>query len=280
MIQKILQLVKLQHSLFAMPFTVAAMLMAAKGLPESSKIFWIIMAFMGARSFGMAANRLIDRKIDSKNPRTAHRLMASGQVKPIQLIPYMLFFAGMLSLGAYQLGNWPLKLLPLCFFFMILYPFTKRFTVLSHTCLGVVLGLAPIGAWLAILDSWHLAPVYLALSILVWVNGFDIIYAIQDMEFDRQENLKSIPSWLGKKKSLIIALLLHVSVPIFWFLVGLELNYGPLYWSGIGVLTLLLAFEHIMVHKGYRENLGLVFFKLNSVISVGFLATIILEIYI
>ena len=280
MIQKILHLVKLQHSLFAMPFTIAAMLMAAKGLPEPIKIFWIIIAFTGARSFGMAANRLIDRDIDSKNPRTAHRLMASGQIKPVQLMPYMLFFAGMLVLSAYQLGDWPVRLLPLCFFFMILYPYTKRFTVLAHTILGLVLGLAPIGAWLAIMDSWHMAPIYLALSILVWVNGFDIIYAIQDMEFDRKQNLKSIPAWLGKSKSLIIALLLHAGVPIFWFLVGLELSYGPVYLTGIGVLTLLLAFEHVMVHKGYRENLGLVFFKLNSIVSVGYLATIILQIYL
>ena len=173
-------------------------------------------------------------------------------------------------------------MLPLCFFlYDLISVYTKRFTVLAHTILGLVLGLAPIGAWLAILDSWHMAPIYLALSILVWVNGFDIIYAIQDMEFDRKQKLKSIPAWLGKSKSLIIALfLLHVGVPIFWFLVGLELNYGPVYLTGIGVLTLLLAFEHVMVHKGYRENLGLVFFKLNSVISVGYLATIILQIYI
>ena len=280
MIQKILHLVKLQHSLFAMPFTLAAMIMASEGLPSSTKIFLIILAFMGARSFGMAANRLIDREIDAKNPRTAHRLMASGQIKPMQLVPYMMVFAAMLVISAYQLGEWPTRLLPLCFFIMILYPYTKRFTVLAHTILGVVLGLAPIGAWLAVVDAWHLAPVYLALSIIVWVNGFDIIYAIQDMEFDKKENLRSIPARLGKKKSLMIALLLHINVPIFWFLVGLELNYGLVYFTGIGVLSLLLGYEHLMVHKGYRENLGLVFFKLNSIISVGYLATIILQIYL
>tara|TARA_Y100000589_G_scaffold128127_1_gene122025 strand:+ start:1488 stop:2330 length:843 start_codon:yes stop_codon:yes gene_type:complete len=280
MIQKILHLVKLQHSLFAMPFTLAAMIMASEGLPSSTKIFLIILAFMGARSFGMAANRLIDREIDAKNPRTAHRLMASGQIKPMQLVPYMMVFAAMLVISAYQLGEWPTRLLPLCFFIMILYPYTKRFTVLAHTILGVVLGLAPIGAWLAVVDAWHLAPVYLALSIIVWVNGFDIIYAIQDMEFDKKENLRSIPARLGKKKSLMIALLLHINVPIFWFLVGLELSYGLVYFTGIGVLSLLLGYEHLMVHKGYRENLGLVFFKLNSIISVGYLATIILQIYL
>ena len=280
MIQKILHLVKLQHSLFAMPFTLAAMLMAAGGLPDPITIFWIVIAFTGARSFGMAANRLIDREIDAKNPRTSHRLMASGQIKPIQLAPYMLLFAGMLIVSAYQLGEWPIKLLPLCFFIMILYPYTKRFTVLAHTVLGVVLGLAPIGAWLAVADTWHLAPIFLALSIILWVNGFDIIYAIQDMEFDKEVNLRSIPARLGKKKSLIIALLLHVCVPIFWFLVGLQLDYGPVYLTGIGLLTFLLGFEHFMVHRGYRENLGLVFFKLNSIISVGYLATIILQIYL
>ena len=263
-----------------MPFTLAAMIMASEGLPSSTKIFLIILAFMGARSFGMAANRLIDREIDAKNPRTAHRLMASGQIKPMQLVPYMMVFAAMLVISAYQLGEWPTRLLPLCFFIMILYPYTKRFTVLAHTILGVVLGLAPIGAWLAVVDAWHLAPVYLALSIIVWVNGFDIIYAIQDMEFDKKENLRSIPARLGKKKSLMIALLLHINVPIFWFLVGLELSYGLVYFTGIGVLSLLLGYEHLMVHKGYRENLGLVFFKLNSIISVGYLATIILQIYL
>ena len=280
MIQKILQLVKLQHSLFAMPFTLAAMLMAAGGMPQLEKVFWIIIAFTGARSFGMAANRLIDRKIDSQNPRTAHRLMASGQVTPMQLFPFMILFGGMLSIAAYELGDWPLKLLPLCFTLLILYPYTKRFTVFAHTILGVVLGLAPIGAWLAITDSWHLAPIYLAMSIILWVNGFDIIYSIQDMDFDQKVNLKSIPARLGKSKSLIIALLLHTGVPILWFLVGLKLNYGPVYLTGIGVLTLILAFEHLMVHKGYRENLGLVFFKLNSVISVGYLITILLQLYL
>lgn len=280
MIKKILHLVKLQHSLFAMPFTIASMLMAVGGWPDWSKFFWIVVAFIGARSFGMAMNRLIDRKIDAQNPRTTHRLMANGQVTPFQLLPYTVLFLGMLCLSAYQLGNWPLKLLPLCIFVLIVYPFTKRFTVFAHTFLGVVLGLAPIGAWLAVLDSWHLAPVYLALSIVFWVNGFDIIYAIQDANFDKKYGLKSIPARFGEKSSLIIALILHTIVPIFWILVGLELNYGLIYWIGISLLTFFLLYEHYLARKSYQQNLGLVFFKLNSLISVGYLSIIIMQIFL
>lgn len=263
-----------------MPFTIAAMLMAAEGFPDIEKCLWILVAFIGARSFGMSMNRLIDRHVDAQNPRTVHRLMASGQITPIQLAPFALLFALMLSLSAYRLGNWPLKLLPLCLIALVIYPYCKRFTIFAHTFLGFVLGLAPIGAWLAVLDTWHIAPVCLALSIILWVNGFDIIYAIQDMDFDKKQGLKSVPAYFGKSKSLNIALLLHIFVPVFWYLVGSTLNYGGLYFWGILILSLILLFEHYMVRKGYRENIGLVFFKLNSTISLGYLLIIALQVFI
>lgn len=280
MIKKILQLVKLQHSLFAMPFTIAATIMAAQGFPEVEKCLWILLAFVGARSFGMSMNRLIDRHVDAQNPRTAHRLMASGQITPIQLAPFALLFASMLSISAYNLGEWPLKLLPLCLAALIIYPYFKRFSLFAHTFLGFVLGLAPIGAWLAVLDTWHSAPIFLAISIVLWVNGFDIIYAIQDMDFDKKQGLKSVPAYFGKTRSLNIALLLHICVPIFWYLVGLVLNYGAIYFWGTFLLSIILMFEHYMVRKGYRKNIGLVFFKLNSTISLGYLFIVTMQIFL
>ena len=278
-IAKIVKLVKLQHALFALPFTLSAMIMAAGGLPDWKVIGLIVVAFMSARSFGMALNRLIDKDIDAKNPRTAHRLMASGGLNSRTLYPFLIFFAFLLGLCAYLLNDLCLKLLPLCYAVLILYPFTKRFTLLAHTVLGLVLSLAPIGAWAAVTNQLDWAPLYLGLSILFWVNGFDIIYAIQDEDFDRDNKLHSVPARLGKAGALKVAFCLHLVVPVFWFMVGQTMGYSEAYFSCIGLLTILLVGEHILVHRGYQKNLGLAFFKLNSTISVIYLIGIVAEVF-
>lgn len=273
-------MVKLQHALFALPFTLASMFMAQKGMVSLEKFFWIVIAFMSARTLGMGMNRLVDRKIDAKNPRTAHRMMASGRLSVLEVVPLLMLSSAILAYSAWQLDPLCLKLLPVCLFFLLIYPYTKRFTFLAHTFLGVVLALGPIGSWAAIQGELSWTPLCLGLSILLWVNGFDVIYAVQDEEFDRENGLHSIPVLLGKKNALLFSRLVHAFVPVFWVATGVLEAYSGLYFFGTAILSSLLIWEHVAVAKGYKGNLALAFFKLNSTISVGYFFIILLEIFL
>lgn len=277
---QIIHLVKLQHALFALPFTLSSMFLAAQGFPSTKITILIIIAFMSARSFGMAMNRLIDKEIDAKNPRTEHRLMASGQLSTKKLVPYLILFCALFATSCYYLNPLAFKLVPISLFIMILYPICKKFTVFAHTILGVILAIAPIGAWVAVKNEIEIVPILIGLGILFWVNGFDIIYAIQDEDFDKKNSLYSIPSKFGKEKSLIIASMLHAIVPVFFYLAGYIQGLGLYFQATLILISSLLIYEHILVHKGYQKNISLAFFKLNSSISLLFLSGIICEVFL
>lgn len=277
---KVLRLVKLRHAVFGLPFTIASTLVAAQGLPSVRIMLLVICGFLCARSLGMSLNRLFDRHIDAKNPRTAHRLMATGEVTVKTLIPYMIFFSLGLAYCAWSLNETTLGLLPVCFLILLMYPLAKRFTYLSHVLLGVVLAMGPIGAWAAIRDSIDAFPVFLGVGIVLWVSGFDIIYALQDEDFDRQEGLFSIPAIFGYKKSLLIAGIAHILVPLLWLMAGLKASMGTIYFSGILLIGLILLIEHFFAWKRTPKSIGFAFFQLNTYVSLGFLMITCLEVFI
>lgn len=277
---QIFKLVKMKHALFGLPFTISSMLIAAGGIPQLRTIVLIVIAFLCGRSLGMSLNRLWDRKIDARNPRTTHRLMARGEVSVLGLLPYLsLFSAGLIYCG-WALNQTTFYLLPLCFLVLILYPFAKRVTMFSHFLLGIVLALGPIGSWAAIRDSVDLAPVLLGLGVLFWVCGFDIIYALQDEEFDRQEGLFSVPARFGTRKSLLIAGFCHLLVPIMWIGAGFQASMGSLYFIGTFLIGLVLIVEHFYAWKRTSESIGFAFFQLNTYISLGFLGIVSLEVFL
>ncbi|MCO4782380.1 MAG: putative 4-hydroxybenzoate polyprenyltransferase [Candidatus Cloacimonetes bacterium] len=277
---QIIQLVKLQHALFALPFTMSSMFLAANGFPGAKTSLLIIIAFMSARSFGMAMNRWIDKDIDAKNPRTEHRLMASGKLGTKELLPYLLMFCLIFGLSCYYLNPLAFKLVPISLFIMVLYPLCKKFTVFAHTVLGLVLAIAPVGAWVAVRNELDIVPALIGLGILFWVNGFDIIYAIQDEDFDKEHSLHSIPSKFGKANSLKIASLLHMVVPFCFYAAGHLYGLGVYFQITIAIISALLVYEHRLVHKGYQKNISLAFFKLNSTISLLFMVGVICEVFL
>ena len=269
----ILALTKFQHAFLGLPFTVSAMLMAAEGLPTLRVVAIIILAFLVARSLGMAWNRFVDRAIDAKNPRTEHRLMAQGVLTPLQVVPYLILFALIFAGCAYALNDLTFKLLPLCFFLLLLYPYTKRFTAGAHCVLGSVLALAPLGAWVAVTGEISWAPIALSGGVLFWVSGFDILYALQDADFDRSEGLYSIPAALGENWSLRLALGFHLLAVTSWVLCSLLLGYQWVFYGGLILVTALLLFVHLWVRRDKEKLMGPAFFKLNSGVSILFLLT-------
>ena len=277
---KVFKLVKMQHALFGLPFTIASMLVAAEGFPSLRTLAFIVAGFLCARSLGMSLNRLLDRKIDAKNPRTAHRLMATGEVSVGTLVPYLILFSLGLTYCAWSLNQTTFWLLPICFLVLLLYPFAKRVTYLSHVLLGVVLAMGPLGAWAAVRDSIDLFPIILGIGIVLWVAGFDIIYALQDEDFDKQEGLFSIPAVFGHRKSLLVAGIFHMMVPLFWILAGVRSQMGSIYFTGVSIIGLILLAEHFLAWKRTVKSIGFAFFQLNTYVSLGFLMIVCVEVLV
>ncbi len=277
---KILKLVKLQHALFALPLTLIAVIVASEGRPDWLKFFWVLVAFLSARSLGMGLNRLLDSGIDAKNPRTSHRLMASGELGKKEVLPWLLGFGVFFFVACLNLHPMALKLSPVCLFLLTIYPLMKRFSIFCHLILGMVLALGPIGAWVAIAGEFHPGVLALGAGIMFWVHGFDILYALQDEEFDRKNGLHSIPAKFGSRRARILAAMSHALVPVLWWVCGLCFEFGLIWQVGMGIIALTLLFEHRLVLKDLQKNIGLAFFRLNSVISVGALGLALLEVYL
>jgi 4-hydroxybenzoate polyprenyltransferase len=207
-----LEMIKFSHTVFALPFALTGALLAAKGLPGGLQIFWIIMAMVGARTSAMGLNRLIDAEIDARNPRTAGRAIPAGLIGKGVTAVFILASLALLLLAAARLNPLCLKLAPLAVFFLVLYSYCKRFTALAHVVLGICLAAAPIGAWIAIRGAIEIPALILGCIVLFWVAGFDILYALQDLEFDRSAGLHSIPVVLGVNGSLWTARLFHLAM--------------------------------------------------------------------
>jgi len=263
-----MEMIKFQHSIFALPFAFLGAFLSEMKVPSLITIFWITLAMVGARSFAMAVNRLIDIEIDRRNPRTAGRALPKGLVSVWNVILFSLISLGLFLLAVYNLAPicrylWPIVVIP-----FIIYPYTKRVTWLSHFVLGFCLGLAPVGAWIAVTNTLSLNPFLIGAAVLLWVAGFDIFYAIQDIDFDRQHKLYSIPVRFGIKKSLTLTKLLHISSILILSWLGIRLDLGLFYYIGIFVAGTLLAYENSLIKPDDLSKLNVAFFTMNGVISI------------
>ena len=225
-------MIKFQHSIFALPFAYLGTFLSQMKVPSFSTIFWITLAMVGARSFAMAVNRLIDLEIDRRNPRTAERALPKGLLSVPNVLLFSFLSLGIFLLAVYDLAPicrylWPIVVIP-----FVIYPYTKRFTWLSHFILGLCLGLAPVGAWIAVTNTISLEPFLIGASVLLWVAGFDIFYAIQDVDFDRRHKLYSIPARFGIKTSLTLTKMFHTASIVILIWLGTRLNLGVFYFVG------------------------------------------------
>lgn len=263
-----LEMIKFSHTIFALPFALTGALLAAEGIPAWPKLFWIVMAMVGARTAAMGLNRLIDAEIDARNPRTATRAIPAGLLSKGTVSFFVALSVALLIYAAARLNPLCLKLSPVALFFLVLYSYCKRFTAMAHLVLGLCLGAAPVGAWIAIRGSVDLPVIVLGLAVIVWVTGFDILYALQDLDFDRQARLHSIPVILGVNGSLWLARFFAFSMIILLIWLFTLLPLGMPFLLGIGASAALLAYEHWLLRKGDLTKLNLAFFTMNGYISV------------
>lgn len=283
-VRDFLNLIKFEHTIFALPFAYLGMLLAAEGWPTWSQFIWITVAMVAARTLAMGANRLADRFIDSRNPRTMQRPLITGAVSS-RTAWIGTFIAGLvLALAAWQLSRLTFILLPGAYLLLIGYSFTKRFTWMSHYVLGFTDGLAPLGAWAAIRNSLFTAqdlPAWILFgTVIFWIGGFDIIYACQDYNFDRQEGLLSIPVKFGIPTALWISSASHVITIGLLVLLGLVSGLAWPYWVGLAVVGLLLSWEHMLIKPDDFSNLGVAFFNINGYISITLFIAILGSLYI
>ena len=264
-----MELIKVEHTVFALPFALTSAFMAADGFPSFYQLFWITVALFGARTAAMSLNRVIDAEIDAKNPRTATRHIPQGVVKKSEgLILAVLGFALMVY-SAYKLNPLAFKLSPLAVFILTLYSFTKRFTYLCHLVLGVAVALAPLGGWIAVRGKIELPSLLLTLAVAFWVAGFDIIYALQDVEFDRKEKIYSLPANLGEDKALLISKIFHLLTLLLLLTVGFVEKMGIFYYFGLLISTYFMVKEHLIVSRAKdKRSIGFAFFNMNGYISL------------
>jgi 4-hydroxybenzoate polyprenyltransferase len=272
------RMIKLSHSIFALPFALASATLAARAGFRWSQVAWIVVAMVGARSAAMGFNRLADQDLDSRNPRTAARELPKGVLRRREVWGFVVASAALLVVAAWRLNPLCLALSPLALALIFFYSFTKRFTALSHFVLGLSLAVAPVGAWLALRGSFAREPILLGLAVLLWVAGFDVIYACQDVEFDRREGLYSLPARLGIARALLLARGLHLGALVFLLSLYFVTPLHPLYLLGVLGVGLLLLYEHSLVRADDLSRVNVAFFALNGWISVGYLAFTVLAV--
>lgn len=275
-----MEMIKFSHTIFALPFALSGALLAVRGLPSARQLLFIILAMVGARTAAMAMNRLIDAEVDAKNPRTATRAIPAGLLSKGAVLVAILLSVALLLWSAASLNPLCLKLSPIALFFLVLYSYCKRFTALAHLVLGICLAAAPIGAWVALTGTITLPAIVLGLLVLFWVAGFDILYALQDLDYDRSAGLHSIPVALGVGGSLWLARLFHLLTLalLLWLIVLLGL--GPWFWLGSGLMTAMLLYEHGLLRSGDLTKLDAAFFTMNGYISLTFLAATAADIFL
>jgi 4-hydroxybenzoate polyprenyltransferase len=262
------EMIKFSHTIFALPFALCGALLAAGGMPTPRQLFWVVLAMAGARTAAMGLNRLIDADIDARNPRTAGRAIPAGLIGKGMTLLFIVISLALLLLAAAQLNRLCLLLSPVAVFFLVLYSFCKRFTALAHVVLGICLAAAPIGAWVAIRGSVELPALILGGAVLFWVAGFDILYALQDLEFDRSAGLHSIPVRLGVTGSLWAARLFHLLMMALLATLFFTLKLGGFFLLGILVTSAMLLYEHWLLRGGDLLKLDAAFFNMNGYISV------------
>lgn len=263
-----LKMIKFSHSIFALPFAFTGAILAASGIPSLKQIFWIVVAMVSARSGAMGLNRIIDIKIDASNPRTANRELPSGKIKMSNAVLFAAISFAILIFAAYMLNPLCLKLSPIAIAVLFIYSYTKRFTWLSHIVLGIAISAAPVGAWIAVRGTFNAEILPMAFTVIFWLAGFDVLYALQDIEFDRSLGLYSIPARFGVKDSLLFSRIFHVIAWGLLALTGLFFNLGIFYWIGMAASGGLFIYEHSLVKPDDLSRLDMAFFNMNGYISM------------
>ena len=267
-------MIKIEHTLFALPFAFLGAVLAARGLPSPSQILWIVVAMVGARSAAMAFNRIADRNFDARNPRTASRALPAGLLSVGFVWAFIIAAAALFVLAAAMLNRLTLILAPVALACVLLYSFTKRWTQFSHLVLGACLSIAPTGAWIAVRgEIGSPVPLLLSLVVLLWTAGFDVLYACQDYDFDRSEGLRSIPARVGIGRALWIARALHAAAFLALVWLFLITRLGPVALVGVIATAALLVYQHRLVRAGDLSRLNAAFFTTNAFVSVILLAT-------
>jgi 4-hydroxybenzoate polyprenyltransferase len=267
-IRRLLEEIKIEHTLFALPFAYVGATLAARGVPSLHVLIWITLAVLGARTAAMAANRLLDARIDARNPRTAQRFVASGRLPASTMVWSIIAGLAVLTVSAWQLNPLCLALLPVGGAAVLLYPLVKRWTWAVHFVLGAVDGLAPLGAWIAVTGKFEAPAFVLFAAVTLWVAGFDILYALMDREFDVREGIRSIPARFGPGASRALPALLHA--------LGIVAGVHPLYWLGVIFAGALLIYERrLIVRQDNLPALNVAIFNANMIFSVAFFLTTI-----
>lgn len=277
----VLEMIKIEHTLFAMPFALIGAILAARGIPDARTLFWIVVAMVGARSAAMAFNRLVDREYDAKNPRTAMRAIPAGMLTPKFVIGFTVFSSLLLVVASWQLNRIALYLSPLALALVFFYSLTKRFTAWSHAWLGLALAVAPVGAWVAIRGTlFELPPLLLGASVVCWLIGFDTIYALQDVEFDRSVGLNSLPVKFGPNAALNIGRIAHAVMVGLLVAVGLAASLGVYWYVGVGICAVSIGVEHALIRPDDLKRLNVAFFKINVAVGAILLLATIIEVRI
>ncbi|HCX65622.1 MAG TPA: 4-hydroxybenzoate octaprenyltransferase [Eubacteriaceae bacterium] len=265
-------LVMFSHTIFSLSFAVIAMLLAAGGIPEFSVLFWIGLCFMAARTGANAINRVIDRKIDEKNPRTRNRQLPQGEMSGKEVVLFSTVCFIILLIGAYQINMLAFYLSPLALFLLIIYSYTKRFTFLCHLVLGVTCACAPVGAWIAIRESIGLIPLVMGAANTLWVAGFDIIYGSQDYEFDTKNGIYSIPAKFGVKNALRISAGFHLITLLLLGSLGILLaDFGWMYFLGLAIIAGLFIAEYRIISPTNLTNANIASYSINQLVSLTLL---------
>ena len=272
------RLVKFEHTIFALPFAYVGAFLAVNGSPSAHDLLWITVAMIGARSLAMALNRLIDARIDAANPRTAGRELPAGALTGAAVVAFCILALVVYLVAVWQLDPLVRWLSPVPVIAFVVYPYLKRFTWLCHLWLGAVDGLAPVGAWAAITGHLPWQAWALGGGVAAWVAGFDLFYALFDVDVDRQQGLHSWATRFGERGAFFGARALHLATIVLLVAAGVGLHVGFLYWIGVAIVACLLLYEHTLVRPGDLRRLDAAFFTMNGVISVAFFAFVLADV--
>lgn len=274
------ELVMFSHTLFSMPFALVAVMLAARGLPDFHTGEWILVALISARTCANALNRVVDRHIDARNHRTANRHMPQGLVAPAEVMLFTFVGLGIFVYAAFQLNPLCVMLLPLPVSLFFLYSYTKRFTWLCHLILGITCAGAPVGAWIAVTGRFDLVPLVMGAAVALWIAGFDVIYGAQDVDFDRQEKLYSIPAVFGVRNALMISSGMHLLTLLFLVGMGVLVPLHGAYYVGLALIGGLLFYEHRLVSPDNLSQVKIASYSINQIVGMIFFFFTTIDIFL
>ncbi len=274
----LLDMIKFEHTIFALPFAYVGAFLAARGIPDWKTNLWILVAMAGGRTVAMGVNRIVDYHFDAKNPRTKSRPLVSGLVKRSEAWVMVIVAALFYFLACWNLTPLAFRLSPFILFLLIFYSYTKRFTPFCHLFLGFAIGITPTAGWIAVKDSIGVVPILMSIGVMFWIAGFDILYACQDVDFDKNEGLHSIPAWLGVKKAFKISASFHGVAFISFMAAGMMAKLNWIYFLGMSVVFILLLLQRRVVTPNDLSRMNIAFFRLNAAISIILFSSTVISI--